>query len=92
MTAPPALSGAEWRKAAAQAKARRGRGPAPRPAAKVAIPAPAGGAALTATARCLRCDWTTGPGGPAAVDKAAEKHGKDSGHPTVTCAEIGDTK
>jgi len=38
---------------------------------------------LATTARCLRCDWAEA-GDPAAVDKAAEKHGKAAKHPTAT--------
>lgn len=41
---------------------------------------------LTATARCLHCDWATGPATMADADKAAEKH-TSAGHPTVTMAE-----
>jgi hypothetical protein len=41
---------------------------------------------LTATARCLCCDWTAGPATMADADKAAEKH-TSAGHPTVTMAE-----
>ncbi len=40
---------------------------------------------VTASAHCLRCDWTAGPGTMAEVDKAAERHTK-SGHPTATAA------
>lgn len=90
---PPGLRGAEWR--AAAKRARSGRQPgraAPRAAAKVTIPpASAAGATtrLTATADCLgRCDWTAGPGGPAEVDKLAEKHTKAGlGHPTNVVSE-----
>ena len=31
---------------------------------------------ITATARCLRCDWTAGPGPWPDVDRQAEKHAK----------------
>lgn len=41
--------------------------------------------AVTATACCLGCEWTAGPGGPAAVDRQAERHTK-AGHPTATMA------
>jgi hypothetical protein len=41
---------------------------------------------LTATARCLRCDWTAGPATMADADRAAEKHTR-RGHPTLTMAE-----
>jgi hypothetical protein len=40
--------------------------------------------ALTASAHCLRCDWTA-TGTMAAADKAAEKH-TAIGHPTATMA------
>jgi hypothetical protein len=40
---------------------------------------------LTASASCLRCDWTAGPGEWAEVDRAAEKHTR-TGHPTATSA------
>ena len=40
---------------------------------------------VTASASCLRCPWTAGPGDWAEVDKAAEKHSK-AGHPTATAA------
>ena len=43
---------------------------------------------MTATARCLRCDWTAGPGPWAAVDRAADKHTR-AGHPTATIATPG---
>lgn len=36
---------------------------------------------LTASAHCLRCEWTA-EGDPAPVDKLAEKHAKT--HPTAT--------
>ena len=39
---------------------------------------------LTASALCLRCEWTA-EGTMADVDKAAEKHTK-GGHPTITMA------
>lgn len=99
-SSPPAgpsrgLRGAEWQAAAkaAQSKARRGRPgrSAAKPAAKVTIPpAPATGARLTATADCLgRCDWTAGPGDPAEVDKAAERHTtKPPKHPTNTVSVV----
>lgn len=45
-----------------------------------------GAVTLTATAHCHRCDWTAGPGNPAVVDKAAEKH-VAVGHPTAVVAE-----
>lgn len=40
---------------------------------------------LTATARCLACDWTA-EGNPDKVDRAAEKHAS-SGHSVVTRTE-----
>ena len=40
---------------------------------------------VTATASCLRCDWTAGPGDWTEVDKQAEKHAK-TGHPVMTSA------
>jgi hypothetical protein len=40
--------------------------------------------ALTATAHCLRCDWSAA-GSMAEVDKQAERHTK-TGHPTATLA------
>ena len=43
--------------------------------------------AMVATARCLRCDWTTGPATMADADRAAEKHTKSTRHATVTMAE-----
>jgi len=46
---------------------------------------------LTATARCLRCDWTAPPGTMADADKAAEKH-TSAGHPTITMATPGGTR
>ena len=73
----------------------RGRGPRTPAGASASAPPRAGstyirgGAALTATARCLRgCDWNTGPGTQADADRAAEKH-TQGGHPTITCAEPG---
>lgn len=43
---------------------------------------------LTATAHCIRCDWTAGPGPAAEVDKAAKGHTeKPPKHPTATVAE-----
>jgi hypothetical protein len=44
----------------------------------------------TATAHCLRCEWTAGPGDPGAVDRAAERHTR-TGHPTATIAEPATT-
>ena len=41
---------------------------------------------MTATAHCLGCDWTAGPGPAADVDKAADKH-TGPGHPTATITE-----
>ncbi len=41
---------------------------------------------ITATASCLRCGWTAGPGDWAGVDKAAEAHTRKTGHPTGTSA------
>ena len=41
--------------------------------------------AVTATAQCLRCPWTAGPGSQADIDRLAEKHAK-RGHPTATSA------
>jgi hypothetical protein len=39
---------------------------------------------VTTIAACRRCDWTaSGPG----ADQAAEKHTKQTGHPTTTIAE-----
>jgi hypothetical protein len=38
---------------------------------------------LTATARCLACPWTAGPGTPADIDRQAERH-TGRGHPTAT--------
>lgn len=38
---------------------------------------------MTATARCLTCNWTT-TGTPADTDRAAQKHTR-KGHPTITC-------
>ena len=41
---------------------------------------------VTVTAHCIgQCDWTAGPGDPAAVDRAAEKHTK-GGHATGVVA------
>jgi hypothetical protein len=40
---------------------------------------------LTATANCLRCPWSAGPGNQATVDKQAERHTR-VGHPTATLA------
>ena len=42
---------------------------------------------VTATASCLRCGWTAGPGDWAEVDKAAEAHTRKTGHPTGTSAK-----
>ena len=39
--------------------------------------------AVTATAHCLGCDWTAGPGSQADIDRQAERHTK-AGHPTAT--------
>ena len=59
-----------------------------RPVAPTPEPA-AGGAELTATAHCIRCGWTAGPGDPAEVDKLAERHTtKPPKHPTSTVAEV----
>jgi hypothetical protein len=41
---------------------------------------------LTATARCHRCGQIA-EGDPAAVDRAASKHHKDTGHPVATVTE-----
>lgn len=87
------LSGAEWRTAAkrAQSKSRRSaRSAAAKPAATVTVPPPATGAALTATARCLRgCGVIAGPGDPAEVDKVAERHTtKPPKHPTSVASEV----
>ena len=84
------LSGAEWRAAAAKASRRRPAKAAPRAEAGPTIPPPGGGAALTATARCLRgCDWTAGPGDPAEIDKAAERHTtRAPKHPTNLMSEV----
>ena len=83
-----ALRGEEWRKAA-KAAAAKGRRKTTRTAAskQPVPPPPADGARLTATAHCGGCDWTAGPGTPATVDRAAEKHGS-VGHPTATVAEL----
>lgn len=99
-SSPPAgpsrgLRGAEWRKEAARASRRRpARITASAPAKVPPVPLPASGASLTATARCLRdCGVIAGPGDPAEVDKAAERHTtKPPKHPTNTVsvvAEIG---
>ncbi len=45
---------------------------------------------MTATAQCLRCDWTAGPAPAAGADRQAAKHTR-KGHPTITCAEPGRT-
>jgi hypothetical protein len=42
---------------------------------------------VTASAHCLRCDWTAGPGDPVAVDKAAERHVRTEKHTVGTIAE-----
>lgn len=44
---------------------------------------PALGSAMTATAHCQRCDWTT-QGTPQDADKAAETHTRKTRHPTAT--------
>jgi hypothetical protein len=41
---------------------------------------------LVYTAKCFVCDWTTE--GPAS-DREAEKHGKATGHSTVTTGRPG---
>lgn len=41
---------------------------------------------VTATAQCLRCPWTTGPGSQADIDRLAEKHTRKTGHLTATSA------
>jgi hypothetical protein len=41
--------------------------------------------AVTASAACLRCEWTVA-GEWAAVDRAAEAHTRKAGHPTATKA------
>lgn len=41
---------------------------------------------LTASASCLRCDWTAS-GDWADVDRGAEKHARSTGHPTMTSAK-----
>jgi hypothetical protein len=41
---------------------------------------------LTAVARCIgRCGWSAS-GDQASADRAAEKHTRTTGHPTVTLA------
>ena len=41
---------------------------------------------LTTRARCLRCPWAQA-GDWAGTDRAAEKHNKDTTHPTATVTE-----
>jgi hypothetical protein len=45
---------------------------------------------LTATAHCLKCSWTAGPGTMAAAEQDAGKH-TNAGHPTATVAVPGTT-
>jgi hypothetical protein len=40
---------------------------------------------VSASAHCLRCEWTAA-GDWAAVDRAAEAHTRKAGHPTTTAA------
>ena len=47
---------------------------------------------LTATAHCNGCTWTTGPDQPTTVDRAADKHTRDTGHPTATITTNGGNK
>ena len=59
-----------------------------RPVAPLPEPV-AGGAELTATAHCIRCEWTAGPGDPGEVDKPAERHTtKPPKHPTAVVAGL----
>lgn len=41
---------------------------------------------VTASAHCLRCPWTAGPGDWDSVDRLAGKHAKAPGHPVGTTA------
>jgi hypothetical protein len=41
---------------------------------------------LVTTAHCQRCDWTAGPGDVVTVDRQAEKHVRQTKHPTATIA------
>ena len=45
---------------------------------------------LTASAHCIRCDWTAGAGDLPAADRAAETHTRKTGHPTAIVAQPAD--
>ena len=48
--------------------------------------------ALVSTATCSRCEWTAGPGDPADVDRAAEKHTNAARHPTAVKTRYADAR
>ena len=82
-----ALSGAEWRKAAARAQRKTTRA-ASKPPATPALPPAPGSAPLVATASCTACGQIAGPGPMGDVDRVAVKH-TGVGHSTGVSAELG---